>query len=137
MNQNWIDKARNAEQGYEIPVSDKLWTRIQEVRVQEKKKQLRIVWLKRSAVTVTVAASFAAIVCLNIPWGNNDAVIGELELKSQSDKCVMYDDGKIINDNRLVLAQMQEELGAFGAVSNIVDETMEDQLSEMSVIMED
>lgn len=136
MNQNWIDKARNAEQGYEIPVSDELWTRIQEIRVQERRKQLRIVWLKRSAIAV--AACLAAIVCLNMPWENNDgAVISELELKSQSNKCVMYDDGKIINDNRLVLAQMQEELDAFDAVSDVVDETMEDQLSEMSVIVED
>ena len=120
MNQNWIDKARNAEQGYEIPVSDKLWTRIQEVRVQEKKRQLRVVWLKRSAVTV--AASLAAIVCLNMPW---------------ADKCIRYENGKVIDDNKLVLAQMQEELGAFDAVSDIVDETMEDELSEMSKIMED
>lgn len=122
MNQNWIDKARNAEQAFEIPVSDALWTRIQEVRVQEKKRQLRVVWLKRSAVTVTVAASLAAIVCLNMPW---------------ADKCIRYENGKVIDDKRLVLAQMQEELGAFDAVSDIVDETMEDELSEMSKIMED
>lgn len=136
MNQNWIDKARNAEQGYEIPVSDKLWTRIQEVRVQERKKQLRIVWLKRAAIAV--AACLAAIVYLNKPWDKQyEATISELELKSQSDKCVMYENGKMIDDKRLVLAQMHEELGAFDAVSDIVDETMEDQLSEMSIIMED
>lgn len=136
MNQNWIDKARNAEQGYEIPVSDKLWTRIQEVRVQERKKLLRIVWLKRAAIAV--AACPAAIVYLNKPWDKQyEATISELELKSQSDKCVMYENGKMIDDKRLVLAQMHEELGAFDAVSDIVDETMEDQLSEMSIIMED
>lgn len=136
MNQNWIDKARNAEQGYEIPVSDKLWTRIQEVRVQERKKLLRIVWLKRAAIAV--AACLAAIVYLNKPWDKQyEATISELELKSQSDKCVMYENGKMIDDKRLVLAQMHEELGAFDAVSDIVDETMEDQLSEMSIIMED
>lgn len=136
MNQNWIDKARNAEQGYEIPVSDKLWTRIQEVRVQERKKLLRIVWLKRAAIAV--AACLAAIVYLNKPWDKlYEAPIGEAELKSQSNKCVMYENGKVIDDNKLVLAQMHEELGAFDAVSDIVDETMEDQLSEMSIIMED
>ena len=136
MNQNWIDKARNAEQGYEIPVSDKLWTRIQEVRVQERKKLLRIVWLKRAAIAV--AACLAAIVYLNKPWDKQyEATISELELKSQSDKCVMYENGKMIDDKRLVLAQMHEELGAFDAVSDIVDETLEDQLSEMSIIMED
>lgn len=136
MNQNWIDKARNAEQGYEIPVSDELWTRIQEVRVQQRKKQLRIVWLKRSAIAV--AACLAAIVYLNKPWDKQyEATISELELKSQPNKCVMYENGKVIDDKRLVLAQMHEELGAFGTVSNIVDETMGNQLSEMSVIMED
>lgn len=136
MNQNWIDKARNAEQGYEIPVSDALWTRIQEVRVEEKKKQLRVVWIRRSAVAV--AACLAAVVCLNIRWDNlYEAAIGELDMTSQPNNCVMYENGKTIDDKRLVLAQMHEELGAFGAVSGIVDETMENQLSEMSVIMED
>ncbi len=136
MNQNWIDKARNAEQAFKMPVSDELWTRIQEVRVQQRKKQLRIVWIKRSSIVV--AACLAAIVCLNMPWyAGDEAANNETDLKTQSDKCVRYENGKMIDDNKLVLAQMHEELGAFGNVTDLVDETMEDQLSEMSVIMED
>lgn len=116
MNQNWIEKAKDAGQRFEMPASEELWTRIQEDhRLQVKRRNLRIVWAKRASVAV--AACIAVVVCLSLPWSQKDAVAVE-ELYS-TDACVMYVNGQKNDDDDDVLDRMRVELEAVGKMSDL------------------
>lgn len=118
MNQTWIDKAKNAGQSFEKPVSEELWIRVQKDHsLQAKRKRLYALWAKRASIAV--AASIAAFVCVSLPWNQNHE--DGIEEPQASDACVMYVNGVKIDDETTVIAQMRGELDAIGSMSDIAE----------------
>lgn len=115
MNHNWIEKTKDAGQRFEIPVSEELWTRIQEDYSRQKSRKRRItVFTKR--ISVAVAVCIAGLICLNPLWKTDDA--GRRE-QHGSDACVMYVNGHRNDDDNAVMLRMQAELNAISRMADI------------------